>query len=101
MNKSKVCGDLGLARRAGKLILGETAVWELMKHQSAKLVLLANDAGKNTTKRIQDKCAFYQVRLLQDLTAADIQQAIGLTNTKVVALADKAFAKLLIQAIDE
>jgi len=101
MNRNKVLGDLGLARRANKLILGEIAAWELMKKGKAILAFLASDAGKNTSKRLVDKSTTYQVRLIHDFTAVELEQAVGLANIKVIALADAQFAQLLIQAIDE
>jgi ribosomal protein L7Ae-like RNA K-turn-binding protein len=101
MNRNKVLGTLGLARRARKMVLGETAVWEALRNSQAKWVLLASDTGKNTTKRIVDKTHFYHVTLTQTFSTEELSRAIGLENTKVIALTDSAFAELLSHAIDE
>ena len=54
---------LGLANRARKIISGEEFVVKEIRSGKAKLVLLSADASANTTKKITDKCTFYQVPL--------------------------------------
>ncbi len=101
MNKSKLLSTLGLALRAQQLISGEEFSCELIRKQRAFLVLLASDAGKNTTKKILDKAAYYGVKVYRELTTAEISQAIGKQNRKVVAITGKDFAQLLESAINE
>ena len=59
MNQDRLLNMLGLAMRAGKLVTGEEAVVKEIRSQNAKLVFVAQDAGKNTHKKIQDKSTYY------------------------------------------
>ncbi len=94
MTKEKIMQQLGLCQRARKLASGEEMVLENIKSQKAKLVFLANDAGRNTTKRISDKSSYYQVPVYLGLTSDELSQAIGKHNRKVACVTDKNFAKM-------
>jgi len=101
MNKSRALGILGLAFRAGKVTHGEELVLETIRANRAKCVLLADDAGPNTTKRITDKSAYYHVLLVHGFSGDELSKAIGKTNRKVVALSDENFVKMLVASISE
>lgn len=101
MDKTKVMSTLGLAMRAQKLISGEEFSTELIQKGRACLVFLASDAGKNTTKKITDKAGSHNIRVISNLTGAEISRAIGKKNRKVVTIIDKNFADLLEQSCKE
>lgn len=56
---------LGLARRAGKLTMGEGFVLSAIRDGSAKLVIVANDASDNTKNYLLIKVAFMRSRSIQ------------------------------------
>ncbi|OMP68643.1 YlxQ family RNA-binding protein [Domibacillus epiphyticus] len=91
---------LGLANRAGKIISGEELTVKEIQRGNAKLVILSEDASRNTEKKITDKAAFYRVpvRRIQDREA--LGQAIGKDARVVVAVTDAGFAKKLKALID-
>ena len=91
---------LGLCKIANNLITGEEIILEAIKSQKAIIVFLANDAGKNTTKRITDKASFYNVKLVDKYSTEELNKAIGSENRKVLAVIDKNFAKLINKKID-
>lgn len=92
---------LGLAQRAGKVVHGEEGVLDLIKSGQAKLAFLASDTAPSTTKRMTDKAAFYQVRLVRDFSTEDLSKAIGKENRKVLAVADASFVKLILATLPE
>ena len=53
--EEQISNLLGLATRARKTITGEELVVKEIRSQKAKLVVLSNDASKNTAKKINDK----------------------------------------------
>ena len=59
---------LGLAARAGRVIVGVSLICSALQKKLAEkaplLVLLASDAAGNTRKRITDRTAFYGVPLI-------------------------------------
>ncbi len=100
MNRAKLLGALGLARRAGKLLLGEDQVLDALKNEAVALVFLAGDAGPNTTKRMTDKTGSRHVTLVSALTGAELAAATGRKILKVAAITDRGFAVLIQKALD-
>lgn len=101
MNKQRTLQNIGLAMRAKALITGEEFSLVEIKKKSAYLVFLASDAGVNTTKRITDKCLFYEVPLITDFNSEELNKAIGKENRKVIAITSQKFAKLLKESLNE
>ncbi len=101
MNKSKILGHIGLAARARKITSGEDQVLDGIRSHRAKIVFLASDAGVNTTKRITDKSAFYNVMLITEFSTDEITNAIGKTNRKVIAVTDQQFAQMIKTALED
>jgi ribosomal protein L7Ae-like RNA K-turn-binding protein len=101
MNKEKVLQNLGLCKRANKLVSGEEHVLEKIKTNKAVIVFLANDAAKNTTKRVTDKANTYQVTLNTDFNTEELNKAIGTENRKVIAITDKNFSKMIINQLEK
>ncbi|MDY0138462.1 MAG: ribosomal L7Ae/L30e/S12e/Gadd45 family protein [Candidatus Izemoplasmatales bacterium] len=93
MNKDKVLNLLGLCKKAKLLVSGEMFSLEKIKSKQAKLVFLASDAGVNTRKRVTDKCAFYEVKVITDFSSDEISRSIGKNNRMVVAVLDRGFAE--------
>lgn len=93
MNK---VNTIGLAYRAGKVVLGTDNVIKLMRSKKISLVLLAHDASDNTIKKITDKSTFYQIKTITKYNSETLSQAIGKSNIKVIGVADNGFSKLLL-----
>ncbi|MCK5732248.1 MAG: ribosomal L7Ae/L30e/S12e/Gadd45 family protein [Tenericutes bacterium] len=101
MDKDKVLQSIGLCTRARMTASGEERVLDYIKSSRTKLVFLANDAGKNTTKRITDKSSFYKVHLNTDFNTDELNKAIGSINRKVIAIKDKNFTKMILSQLDK
>lgn len=97
--KIKIPTTVSLAKRAGKVSSGEDAVKESIRGGSAALVILAQDAGANTTKSITDSCAYYNVKCLSFGTKEELGHAIGNSFNAVIAIRDAGFAKSIEKAI--
>lgn len=85
---------LGIAYRARKLSLGEDIILRDVRSGKAKLVLLANDIGPQTKKKLTDKCKYYEVPLIiveEDREA--LSNAIGKSQRVAVAILDAGFAE--------
>src|SRR5690625_7816174 len=68
---------LGLAYRARKCSLGEETIVRDIQRKRAHIVLLANDIGPQTRKRITDKCRTYNIPYVIVDNRDVISQAIG------------------------
>lgn len=95
MNKSKLLGMLGLARKAGKISAGTEQVCLDMRSGKAKLVVVASDISEVTRKRILSKADFYHIRCYEcDITMMELSDAIGKDfNAAAVSVKDVNFAQ--------
>ena len=99
-NEKKLLSSLGLCARAGKLIFGVPMICEaLRKGGIAKPVLIieASDASDGTHKKIADKAAFYQVRVVRiNCDGATLASALGKTSSlAAVAVKDKNMCNMV------
>lgn len=89
----KIPSTVSLAKKAGKTVSGEEAVKEAVRCGKASLVILAEDAGRNTEKSIKNSCAYYDVRLVRLGTKEELGRAIGRSFNAVIAVCDRGFAE--------
>lgn len=92
---------LGLAKRAGALIIGTDLVTKALPSGKVKLVMYAENASANTEKKITDKCKFYTTKCVKLTYSSDeIAHAIGkLSSVTVIGTADENFSGELISLI--
>lgn len=90
----KLAGYIGMACRARKILIGDTAIKAIQK-KDAKIVLLAEDCSLNTQKKVLDKCTFYQVEVLKVEFKAELAYTIGRADVSFVAVVDDGFAKAI------
>ncbi|MFD1018225.1 YlxQ family RNA-binding protein [Thalassobacillus hwangdonensis] len=101
MNEKKHLNLLGLAVRAGKCTVGEESIIKDIQKKRAKLVLIANDTGHQTKKKLIDKCSFYHIPyyLIEDRDT--LSHAIGKVGRVAIAVLDQGFAKKMQSLLDE
>lgn len=61
MNWQAAGGLLGLAQRAGQLLVGSDRSLDHIRRKGTGLLLLDEAASDNTRKRLQDACSHHQV----------------------------------------
>ncbi|MBY7143630.1 ribosomal L7Ae/L30e/S12e/Gadd45 family protein [Virgibacillus sp. NKC19-3] len=83
---------LGLAYRAGKCSLGEETIVKDIQKNKAKLVLLANDIGPQTYKKLTNKCKTYEIPLRVVDDRETMSNAIGKSQRVAIAILDAGFA---------
>ncbi|KXH80020.1 YlxQ family RNA-binding protein [Sporosarcina sp. HYO08] len=92
---------LGMASRARKIITGEDLVVREIRSNNAQLVIVSEDAAKNTMKKITDKCLSYNVEKHVFGKREDLGHAIGKESRVVLALTDAGFARKLSGLLNE
>lgn len=91
-------GLLGLARKAGKLELGEDPVAAACRSRQARLVLLASDAAENTTGKAGRLARAANARCLGlPFPKEVLGAALGRSSCAVLALTDEGFAKAFLK----
>ena len=97
----KVYNLLGLMQRAGKLITGEDLIIKNLKNKKIKLLVIAEDCGVNTKKKLEDKSNFYGVEHIEFSNIENISIAIGRDNRVAVGITDSGCIKKFKQLIEE
>ncbi|MBR7146386.1 MAG: ribosomal L7Ae/L30e/S12e/Gadd45 family protein, partial [Oscillospiraceae bacterium] len=101
----KVLSMLGLAKKAGRLEVGEEPVGAAARARDARLIVVAEDAAENTVRRERHfadagQCLWVKVPATKDA----LGRAVGRTSCAMVALTDVGFAEAAakkLAAIDE
>lgn len=91
---NKIKGLLGLAQRARKIVIGETAMTAI-RQKKAKLVVLSSDCSPRTIKQVSDKCKTYEVEIIRVESSEELSQSIGKNNIVFLAVLDEGFANAL------
>lgn len=95
-------GLLGLARKAGKLELGEDPVGAACRGRKARLVLLAADAAENTADKARRLARTSNARCVcVPFSKEELGGALGRKVCAVAALTDEGFAKALCRKLEE
>lgn len=78
---------------------GEDFVIKAVQKQQAALVFLAKDAAPNLTKKVTDKCHYYDIEVSTVFDTLELSGAIGRAR-KVLAVTDTGFAKKMRTLMD-
>ena len=102
-NNQRLYGMLGLAMRAGKVIVGTEQVCIGLAKKKIHLVLVSNEASEGTKKKIGFKCEFYKVRHLEvNICTEELGRLLGKTyGPAAIAIADENFANAILLLISE
>ena len=88
----RVLSFLGIAQKAGKVVSGGFLCEKAVKSREARLVILAEDAQKNTVSTIHNKCTFYHIPLCIYGSKEALGHAIGKGDRSCVAVTDQGLA---------
>ncbi len=97
----KIFQMLGMAARARMLITGEELAVREVRSGKAHLVIVSEDASKNTMKKLTDKCLYYNVEKHVFGSREDLGHAIGKESRVVLALTDAGFARKLSELLND
>lgn len=93
---------LALARKAGRVELGEEPVGGAARAQKARLVIVANDATDHTLRRAKSFVAGTEQLCLQVPFSKDaLGQAVGRSALALAAFTDPALALSFVQALGQ
>ena len=91
----KVYRLLGLAEKAGRVKSGTFLTEEAVRTGKARLVLLAEDAERNSRKTVTDKCSTYHVTVCEYGTKEELGAAMGKGLRSCAAITDAGFAEAM------
>ena len=97
----KILSVVSLARKAGRISSGETAVLGDIRGFRSYLVLIAGDASEGTRKKFTDKSTYYEVPYRIYATREKLAGAIGRDVISVISVNDEGFAGTIIERLEE
>ena len=98
--QNKLLSFLGLCQRANKLVSGEFACENAIRGNTAKLILVSEDASKNTIKKFKNSSAYYNIRLILLGNKDELGSAIGKDERAVIVITDDGFSKKIQEIYD-
>ena len=98
----KALNYLALARKAGRIELGEEPVGAAARAQKARLLMVAQDATDHTLRRAKSFAAgTEQIVLTVPFTKDQMGQAVGRTSLALAAFTDPAMALAFVKALGQ
>jgi ribosomal protein L7Ae-like RNA K-turn-binding protein len=98
---NKVFQYIGLAKRAGQIVVGADSVYSAMGAKKVHMIFVASDSSQKTLDHVIKKAFFYQVPVIQNYTTDELSKALGSMNSKVVGLTDEGFSKAIAKVVAE
>ena len=99
----RALGMLGLAMKAGKVVIGTEQVIAFLQKNKVKLVLLSGTASEGTQKKIRFKCEFYKTpTCVLDIDTGELGRLLGKTYAPaVVGITDENFSNAITKLLSE
>lgn len=102
MPMDKALQYLALARKAGRIELGEEPVGAAARSRKARLVIVAEDAGDHTWRRAKSFVAGSDQLCMKVPFSKDaVGMAIGRTSLAIAAFTDPALALAFVKALPQ
>ena len=96
----KALNYLALARKAGRIELGEEPVGGAARAQKARLVVVASDASDHTWRRAKSFVAGTSQQCIKvPFTKDEMGMVVGRTSLAIAALTDPAMALAFLKAL--
>lgn len=96
----KTLGLLSIARKGGKLQLGEESVGVLLAEKRARLTVLASDAGVATVRRVRQQAEGTRQRVLVlPYDKESLGAALGRQTVAVAAFTDVSLALAMVKTL--
>ena len=99
-NNERICGLLGLATRAGKIVFGTEACKSEIEKNKVKLLIIAEDASERTKMNFKEICNSENIPILEILETEVLSKSIGKDNKVVVGIKDVNFSKEILKIIN-
>ena len=100
LNKNKLLGLIGLARRAGKIDFGTQSSTDTIKRKKAKLIIMAQDISDRTKKNFETLCNKEKIEYRIFGTIDELSNCIGQNNKAVICIKDENFSNEIKKIID-
>lgn len=92
-------GIFGLARRSRALLVGTKACEEALEMKTAKLIIIAKDAGNSTRRNFYHLAKKNNVEIIDIYSKKNLGQLVGFREAAVLVVIDSNFCEVLREAL--
>lgn len=100
VDHTKLCGLIGIATKAGRIVSGTDACIEEMRKGKVNLVMVASDSSERTKYTFQQEAEKCHVTIYEVLSIEEMSKAMGKVNKAVIGVKDIGFSKKMISIIN-
>jgi ribosomal protein L7Ae-like RNA K-turn-binding protein len=86
---------LGLIKRANAIVSGDRMI-EGIRKKNVYCVILTNNASQRTQKVIRNKCAFYNIPIIDSVDTDELQSVIG-ENVVAIGISNYDMAQKVLK----
>ncbi|MCF0116793.1 MAG: ribosomal L7Ae/L30e/S12e/Gadd45 family protein [Bacilli bacterium] len=98
--ENKILGLLGLARRGGAIIIGDS-ILPLFGRVKSLFIIIAKDCSENTKKKWHDKCSYYNIPCIEYETKSNIGHSLGKQEVSVIGITNTNMIKKINQLLKD
>ncbi len=98
---NRIYSFIGLARKAGKVALGEPLAEQAVKRNKACLVLVTEDASDNTIRKIETALHGSNIPMIRFGKKEELGQILGKAFFSVIAITDQSFSERIKELIKQ
>lgn len=93
---------IGMARKAGRLELGEEPVGAAARAHDARIILLASDTAENSVRRANHFAEIAKISAIElPFTKEELGMCVGRASCAILAITDTGFAAALTKKLKE
>ncbi len=100
MDENKALAMISIAAKAGKVVSGGFLCEKAIQEGNAYLIIIAENAAKNTRKKFTDKCTYYKIPYVIFGDSNVLGNRIGKESRMTLALTDIGLAKQVANKLD-
>lgn len=102
--KRSLLSMIGICKKAGAAVSGTDMICEALRRgaEAPAVVIISEDASKNTEKRLTDKCKFYGTEAIKvPVSSSELGDALGKSGTvAAVGITDAGLAEAVKKKIN-
>ncbi len=98
---NKLYSMLGIGKKAGLIILGETGCIQSIKKEKSKLIIVSSDASENTKDRILSLCEKHKIKYYLIGDKQELGYALGKSLSSIISITDIKFAQVIENIIEK
>lgn len=101
MAEQKVLTLLGFAKKAGKLVAGDSNVQAALDKKQGRLLIVATDISEKNKERWYKRAKMHAINVLEISTKPVLGLAVGLSPRGILCILDERMAQAIEDAMDK